>query len=82
MVDGITGNHKFFCNAHENWILCVTYSSDGAKIATCSNDGTIGVWNAENGDRILAPFNCNVGEVSSIAFSLDGNVLLSGDAHS
>jgi WD40 repeat protein len=82
VVDAVTGDPKFSCDAHEYWIRCVTYSLDGKAIATCSDDGTISVWNADDGNRLLGPSNCGVGAVLSVSFSPDGNVLLSGNAHS
>jgi WD40 repeat protein len=82
VVDAITGDLKFSCDAHHEYcVLCVAYSPDGKAIATCSDDGTISVWNAEDGHNLLGPFNCEAEAVSSIAFSPDGNFLLSGNAH-
>ena len=78
-MDVTTGISKFTCDAHEDyWVNCVTYSPDGTKISTCSNDGTICVWDADNGDRLLGPFDCNAKAVFSIKFSPDGSALLSG----
>ena len=81
-MDATTGEPKFTRDAHEDyWVNCVTYSPDGTRIATCSNEGTICVWDADNGERLLGPFDCQAKQVLSITFSPDGNVLLSGNAH-
>jgi WD40 repeat protein len=82
VADTVTGDLKFSCDAHENWIPCVTYSPDGKTIATCSNDGTISVWNAADGSRLLGPFGYDNKAVLFIAFSPDGKELISGNAHS
>ena len=82
VTDSVSGDVKFFCNAHKCWIRCVTYSPNGEMIATCSDDGTIGIWDAYDGSCLLGAFNCEVGPVLSIAFSPDGKVLISGNAHS
>jgi WD40 repeat protein len=50
-------------------------------IATCSDDSTISIWDADDGRCLLGPFDCNVGAVLSIAFSRDGKVLISGNVH-
>jgi len=80
--ESVTGDVKFSCDARKYWIRCVTYSPDGAMIATCSDDSTISIWDADKGSRLLgpmAPIDCNVGTVLSIAFSPDGKVLVSGN---
>lgn len=81
VVDTATGELEFSCDAHAGWISCVTYSPDGKTIATCSNDGTINVWNAADGSRLLGPFCHDDKAVLSIAFSPDGKNLISGNAH-
>src|SRR6266436_6116301 len=81
VVDSITGDLKFSCDDYKFWIRCVTYCPDGTMIATCSDDSTINVWNADDGNCLLGPFDCDVGAVLSIAFSPGGKVLISGNAH-
>ena len=82
VTDSVTGDVKVSRNAYKCWIRCVTYSPDGSMIATCSDDSTISIWDADDGSCLLGPFDCDVGAVLSIAFSPDGMVLISGNTHS
>lgn len=34
-------------NAHNGWVMSVGYNSDGDKIVSCGQDGTIKVWDAD-----------------------------------
>ena len=81
VMDSITGDVKFTCDAHKCWVRCVTYSPDGTRIATCSDDSTISVWDADDGSCLLGPFHCDVGPVLAVTYSPDGEVLISGNAH-
>jgi WD40 repeat protein len=47
-------------------------------IATCSNDRTISIWDADDGKCLLGPVDCDAGAVFSIAFSPNGKILISG----
>ena len=78
VVDAITGDLKFSRDAHKYWIRCVRYSPDGTMIATCSDDRTISIWDADNGNCLLGPVDCGAGAVLSIAFSPNGKILISG----
>ena len=78
VMDVVTGYSKLYISAHTDWIRCVTYSRDGKKIATCSDDSTIVIWDADSGERLLEPLEGHTGPVLSIQFSLGGNFLVSG----
>jgi WD40 repeat protein len=78
-MDVVTGSLKFNISAHKDWIRCVTYSPDGMKVATCSDDRTISVWDAENGGRLMEPLEGHTEAVLSIEFSPSGNFLVSGN---
>ncbi|KAI0263244.1 WD40-repeat-containing domain protein [Gloeopeniophorella convolvens] len=80
VVNATTGDPKFSCAAHRHWICCVSYSPDGTKIATCSEDRTISVWDAESGERYIGPLRGHTGAVLSIEFSPRGGFLISGSA--
>jgi WD40 repeat protein len=82
VVDTITGGLKFSCDAHKYWIRCVTYSPDGTMIATCSDDRNICIWDANDGKCLMGPVDCDAGAVLSIAFSPNGEILISGKAGS
>ncbi|KAI9435551.1 WD40-repeat-containing domain protein [Lactarius indigo] len=82
VMDVVTGDYKLGFQPHTDWIRCVTYSPDGSKIATCSDDCTISIWNAVDGERFLGPFDDHTKAVLSIAFSPGGNFLISGSEDS
>ena len=81
VTDSATGDVKVFRDAYKCWIRCVTHSPDGTMIATCSNDSTISIWDAGNGNCLSGTSDCDVGAVLSIAFSPDGMFLISGNTH-
>ncbi len=58
-------------------IFAIDISPDGTQLASASRDGTIKVWNLENGKEILRLKGHSNG-VSSITFSPDGTQLVSG----
>ena len=53
--------------------------SDNRWIATASHDKTIKPWNAATG-KIVATFEGHIGEVNTVAFSLDGKTLVMENA--
>jgi WD40 repeat protein len=55
---------------HMDDVLSVDYSPDGKQIASCSNDGTVRVWDVSTGKR--RTFTIDSIYVFSIAFSPDG----------
>ena len=77
-MDVVTGESKLYMNAHQDWIRCVAYSPDGKRIATCSDDRVVSIWDAENGERLLEPLEGHTDAVLSIEFSPDGSFLVSG----
>jgi WD40 repeat protein len=78
VMDVATGQPKVDIDAHKDRIRCVAYSRDGKKIATCSDDHIINIWDAENGERLLEPLEGHTDVVMSIGFSPDRNFLVSG----
>ncbi len=63
--------------AHQDPITNLTYSPDGATVATGSQDGTVALWDARDGSLIRTLIGHSDG-VNSIAFSPDGQRLISG----
>ncbi len=77
-MDVVTGQSKVYIRAHQDRIRCVAYSPDGKKIATCSDDHIISIWDAENGERLLEPLEGHTDAVLFIEFSPGGSSLVSG----
>ena len=63
---------------HDSGINSVTFSPDGSKIISGSDDKTIRVWDASTGVEMLSPLQGHDSGVSSIAFSPDGSKIISG----
>ncbi|KAG8712341.1 hypothetical protein FRC09_019984 [Ceratobasidium sp. 395] len=59
-------------------VLSTTYSPDGRRIVSGSNDMTVRIWDAETGDQLLDPLTGHSDSVSSVAFSSDGRWIASG----
>ncbi len=57
---------------NSNIINSVTFSPDGSRIVTGSDDCTLKVWNVATGDLCLGPLTGHTDEVWSVAFSHDG----------
>ena len=55
----------------------VTFSADGALVATGSDDRGVRIWDAATG-ALLQTFKEHTGEVTSVAFSPNGKMLASG----
>ena len=47
---------------------CVCFAPTGKYIASCSNDGTVRVWDAGTGEAVGSPLNVD-GSISSLDFS-------------
>ncbi|KAF7364767.1 hypothetical protein MVEN_00346600 [Mycena venus] len=59
-------------------VQCIAVSSDGAHIASGSEDTTICVWDARTGEAIMKPIQGHTNTVHSVAFSPDGVHIASG----
>jgi WD40 repeat protein len=62
---------------HTDKVLSVTFSPDGKRIVSGSSDGTVKVWNAENG-KVILTLKGHKDKVFSVAFSPDGKRIVSG----
>lgn len=54
-----------------------TFSPDGRRIASCSQDMSIAIWDAETGELVGAPLRGHNAPITSLAFSPDGMCLAS-----
>ncbi len=66
--DGITG--------HSDWVSSMTFSPNGQVLASNGQDGTVRLWNLEDGSQIL--LDGKAGQMHSVDFSPDGRSLISG----
>jgi WD40 repeat protein/transcriptional regulator with XRE-family HTH domain len=69
--------------AHKAQVWSVAFSPDGKRLATASQDGTVGIWDAATGEKVLTlqVFSSTVlplGGANSVAFSPDGKLLATG----
>ncbi|CAE6429723.1 unnamed protein product, partial [Rhizoctonia solani] len=64
--------------SHAHGVYFISYSPDGALIASGSDDKTITVWDAYTGSKILGPLVGHSDCVRSVHFSPDSTRLVSG----
>jgi WD40 repeat protein len=63
---------------HTEKIWCATFSLDGKRIVSGSEDCTIRVWDAQTGNPVLGPLKMHTHSVISVAFSPDDRRIASG----
>jgi WD40 repeat protein len=71
------GKHVASLTGHRNVVRAVTYSPDGSRIASGSDDWTVRVWDAASGAE-LAAFLGHSDGVRAVAYSPDGTRIVSG----
>ncbi|MGW2660143.1 nSTAND1 domain-containing NTPase [Nocardia tengchongensis] len=78
--DGVTGRTMgpLITANNKSAVNNLAYSSDGLRLASAGNDGTVQVWDAQNGSHLAGPFQTGHGAVVSVAFSADGRHLAAG----
>jgi WD40 repeat protein len=69
--------------AHNAQVWNVAFSPDGKRFATASQDGTVGIWDAATGEKVLTlqVISSTIfpgGGANSVAFSPDGKLLATG----
>ena len=75
--DTASGKELLALKGHNDLIRSVTYSSDGQRIVTGSQDRTAKVWDAASGQELLT-LKGHGGMVLSLAFSPDGQRIVTG----
>ena len=73
----ISPHHITTLDEHTAEVLSVSFSSDGAILASGSSDGTVKLWDGE-AQQSFTTLDEHTGEVSSVSFSRDGTLLASG----
>ncbi|TAL67629.1 MAG: choice-of-anchor D domain-containing protein, partial [Bacteroidetes bacterium] len=80
IIDMNSYNVIYTFTGHTNFVNSVAFSPDGTRLASCSSDKTIKLWDIISGTEIQTFPGQN--SVSSIAFSPDGSMLASGHGDS
>ena len=76
----ISDNHTFR-PSHRGWVSAVKWNKSNAyQLASSSHDGTIKLWDADSGARLLT-LQGHDSEVFSVAFSPDGKRLASASGN-
>jgi WD40 repeat protein len=71
--------HRKF-EGHTNCVRDIIHLRGGRRIMTCSEDGSIRVWNVESGKQIGEDWRDGGAKMITIALSPDGNKVVSGSA--
>ena len=61
-------------------VNCVCFAPTGKYIASCSNDGTVRVWDAATGKLVGSPLTGDK-PVACVAFSTDGSTIAAGEGY-
>src|SRR5262249_24511735 len=79
VFDATSGKEMFICKGHSNNINTLSFSPDGARLASGSVDKTARVWDAATG-KLLATCEGHASTVESATFSPDGARLVTASA--
>ncbi|WP_433524224.1 TIR domain-containing protein [Nocardia pseudovaccinii] len=79
VLDALYARHHLRTIAEANSdVSAVAFSSDGKRVVSGGNEGTIQLWDAATRHRVVPP--SGVGAVKSLAFSPDGQRVVSGNS--
>jgi WD40 repeat protein len=70
-------DHRRVLEGHTGDVNSVVFSPDGTRIASCSNDNTVHIWDTQTG-RKLARLDGHTSTVRSVVFSPDETRIASG----
>jgi WD40 repeat protein len=76
-----TSPPSLIMQGHTDQVWCATFSLDGKKIVSCSEDRTIRVWDAQTGNPVLGPLKMYNYGVPCVAFSPNGRRIASGSSN-
>ncbi|HXY37143.1 MAG TPA: protein kinase, partial [Planctomycetaceae bacterium] len=76
LLTRFTQNQRTF-RGHKAGVTSTSFSADGKRVVSSSEDGTVKVWETASG-RLLATIDGQHGPVFSAAFSPDGKQIVSG----
>jgi WD40 repeat protein len=65
---------------HTDIVRSVAFSPDGTRIVSGADDYTVRLWEAANGEPLLALRSGGRGRVGFVRFTPDGDTIVSGEA--
>lgn len=65
---------------HSDMVAAIAYSPDGKRMVSGSYDGTLIVWDANTGKKLIGPLKGHFNFVRNVAFSPDGEHIVSGSS--
>jgi serine/threonine protein kinase len=71
------GDTMFTYHGHTGFLRGVSWSPDGKRIASASDDGTVQIWDAFTGAQPLT-YHSHTDAVKAVAWSKDGTLIASG----
>jgi WD40 repeat protein len=73
-IFGVATASEVILRGHTDEVSAVTFSPDGTRVATASQDSTARIWNARTGSS-TDPLSGHTGALTALAFNQDGSRL-------